>query len=58
LPNLRSVEELDQVSLAEIDLLRNEFSKPIDVRDFIGSVPQGMQAQVSAEMWPDPIVLN
>ena len=40
------LKELDHVSQEEIDFLRSEFSKPVDVRDFTWSVPQGMEEQV------------
>ena len=40
------LKELGHVSQEEIDFLRSEFSKPVDVRDFTWSVPQGMEEQV------------
>ena len=40
------LKELDHVSQEEIDFLRSEFSKPVDVREFTWSVPRGMEEQV------------
>lgn len=40
------LQQLDHVSQEEINFLRAEFDKPLDVRDFTWSVPQGMEEQV------------
>lgn len=40
------LKELDHVSQEEINFLRSEFGKPVDVRDFTWSVPRGMEEQV------------
>jgi uncharacterized membrane protein YebE (DUF533 family) len=40
------LKQLDHVSQEEIDFLRAEFSRPVDVRDFCWSVPRGMEEQV------------
>lgn len=40
------LKELDHVSQEETEFLRNEFRKPVDVRDFVWSVPRGMEEQV------------
>jgi hypothetical protein len=39
------VKRLDHVGDAEIQFLRQEFSKPIDVRELSWSIPQGMEEQ-------------
>lgn len=40
------LKELDHVSQEEIDFVRAEFGKPVDVREFTWSVPRGMEEQV------------
>jgi uncharacterized membrane protein YebE (DUF533 family) len=40
------LKQLDHVSQEEIEFLRAEFSRPVDVRDFTWSVPNGMEEQV------------
>ena len=42
------VGQLDDVSQAEVDFLRQEFAKPLDVREFVWSVPLGMEKQIYA----------
>ncbi|MFK8110669.1 MAG: tellurite resistance TerB family protein [Rubripirellula sp.] len=40
------VKQLGEVSQEEVDFLRAEFAKPVDVREFTWSVPRGMEEQV------------
>lgn len=40
--------QLDDVSQTEINFLREEFARPLDVREFVWSVPLGMERQVYA----------
>ena len=40
------LKQLDHVTQEEVDFLRAEFSKPVDVRDFTWSVPRGLEEQV------------
>ena len=40
------VKQLGQVSQAEVDFLRAEFAKPVDVRELSWSIPRGMEEQV------------
>ncbi len=42
------VKQLGEVSQNEIDFLRAEFSKPVDVKAFSWSVPRGMEEQAYA----------
>ena len=42
------IKELGNVSQAEVDFLRSEFAKPLDVREFVWSVPLGMERQIYA----------
>lgn len=42
------LKRMDHVTQAEIDFLRSEFAKKVDVRDFAWSVPMGMEEQVYA----------
>lgn len=42
------LKQLDHVSQEEIDFLRAEFNRPVDVRDLTWSVPKGMEEQVYA----------
>ncbi len=42
------IEQLGEVSQDEIHFLRSEFSKPLDVKEFVWSVPLGMERQVYA----------
>lgn len=39
------VKQLDHVSEAEIQFLRQEFAKPVDVRELAWTIPQGMEEQ-------------
>jgi hypothetical protein len=39
------VKQLDHLSEEEIQFLRQEFAKPVDVRDLAWAVPQGMEEQ-------------
>jgi hypothetical protein len=39
------VKQLDHVSEEEIKFLREEFAKPVDVRDLAWTIPQGMEEQ-------------
>ena len=40
------LQQLDHVSQEEIDFLKDEFARPVDVKDFVWSVPRGMEEQV------------
>ena len=42
------LKRMDHVTQAEIDFLRAEFAKPVDVKEFAWSVPLGMEEQVYA----------
>lgn len=42
------VEELGDLSQQEVQFLRSEFAKPLDVKEFVWSVPLGMEQQVYA----------
>ncbi|MEP3480015.1 MAG: DUF533 domain-containing protein [Fuerstiella sp.] len=42
------VKELGDLSQQEIQFLRSEFAKPLDVKEFVWSVPLGMEQQVYA----------
>ena len=42
------VKELGDVSNAELEFLKTEFAKPLDVREFAWSVPLGMEQQIYA----------
>ena len=42
------LKRIDHVTQTEIDFLRTEFAKPLDVREFAWSVPLGMEEQVYA----------
>lgn len=42
------IEQLGDVSQDEIQFLRSEFAKPLDVREFAWSVPLGMEKQIYA----------
>lgn len=42
------VKQLGDLTQDEIQFLRSEFAKPLDVREFVWSVPLGMEQQVYA----------
>lgn len=42
------IEQLGDVTQDEIQFLRHEFAKPLDVKEFVWSVPLGMEQQVYA----------
>jgi uncharacterized membrane protein YebE (DUF533 family) len=42
------LKQLDHVSQEEIDFLKAEFARPVDVKEFTWSVPRGMEEQVYA----------
>ncbi len=42
------LKQLDHVSQEEIDFLKQEFARPVDVKEFAWSVPRGMEEQVYA----------
>ena len=42
------IKELGDLSQDEVQFLRREFAKPLDVREFVWSVPLGMEQQVYA----------
>lgn len=42
------IEQLGEVSQDEVQFLRSEFAKPLDVREFAWSVPIGMEKQIYA----------
>ena len=40
------VDHIGDVSQEEVDFIRNEMAQPLDINNFVRSVPDGMQAQV------------